>query len=135
MMYVVILIKEFDNYDLPIIDGSKLNGFLAGVLKSKKIRLHKKNENAKCFSQSIQAEEGLHPGGRESKVFSSWKNGSIVLFKDHWKEQKQKFCMQEEWRELFYNFCVTVGNHLDADIWLSIVEEIYQRMSVEKDAA
>lgn len=46
-----------------------------------------------------------------------------------------RFHMQKEWRELFSNYCFQVGQPLDADKWLSSVEELELRMSRAKDQA
>jgi hypothetical protein len=43
--------------------------------------------------------------------------------------------MQKEWRELFSNLCVNIGQPLDADAWLSSVEEMDRRASHAKETA
>jgi hypothetical protein len=43
--------------------------------------------------------------------------------------------MQREWRELFSTYSADLGVKLDADLWLSSVEEMDRRASQRKDAA
>ncbi|KAI2513965.1 hypothetical protein MHU86_349 [Fragilaria crotonensis] len=43
--------------------------------------------------------------------------------------------MQKEWRDLFSNLCVSIGQPLDADAWLSSVEEMDRRATHAKESA
>jgi hypothetical protein len=54
---------------------------------------------------------------------------------DPQEQASVRFHMQKEWREMFSSFCVSVGQSLDADSWLSSVEEMEKRESLAKDAA
>lgn len=133
--YCDYLIKLFEEGKLPLPDGIKLNDFLAGMLKSKQARLTKKMKNAKLGTRQYKREIGYIADDNEARVFSQLETDFFASIKCNMERSEIKFHMQKEWRELFSNYCVVVGQKLDADEWLSSVEEMDRRASLQKDAA
>jgi len=134
MAYCDKLIAKFETGELPITDGVKLNEFLGSMLKSKQSRLTKKMKNAKLSSKSFQRTSG-HLEAEESREFSDLEDAFFQAITDPLERAEMKFHMQKEWRELFSRICASVGQHLDADAWLSSVEEMDRRASQARDSA
>jgi len=134
MAYCDKLMAKFGSGEIPVADGVKLNEFLGNMLKSKQSRLTKKMKNAKLSSKTYERSIGVLTlaDGRE---FSELEESFFHAVTDHQERAEIKFHMQKEWREQFSRVCATIGQPLDADSWLSSVEEMDRRASQAKDAA
>jgi hypothetical protein len=135
MTYCDKLIDKFSSGELPIANGIKLNEFLGNMLKSKQSRLTKKMKNAKLSSKTFQRASGGIMNIIEAREFSELEDSFFQGIHDHQERAEIKFHMQRDWREQFSQFCISVGQPLDADAWLSSVEEMDRRASQAKDAA
>jgi hypothetical protein len=129
------LIDTFQEGHLPLVEGIKLNDFLANMLKSKQSRLTKKMKNAKLSAKSFKATTGYIISPKNVREFSELENSFYHSVECHMERAEIRFHMQKEWREQFSSYCVAVGQPLDADAWLSSVEEMDRRASLAKDAA
>jgi hypothetical protein len=129
------LIQLFERGKLPIPDGCKLNDFLSNMLKSKQSRLTKKKKNAKLSTRQYKHTTGYVDNDEEARSFSRLETEFFASIKCNMERSEIRFHMQKEWRELFSNYCVAVGQNLDANDWLSSVEELDRRSSLQKDAA
>lgn len=119
---------------LPVANGIKLNEFLGSMLKSKQSRLTKKMKNAKLSSKVYQRAKG-HLELDVAREFSELEECFFQAVQDAQERAEIKFHMQKEWREQFTQVCASTGQPLDADSWLSSVEEMDRRASQAKDAA
>jgi hypothetical protein len=135
MAYCDKLIAKFESGELPISSGVKLNEFLGNMLKSKQSRLTKKMKNAKLSSRTFQRAAGGVLDNNEAREFSELEDLFFQSVQDHQERAEIKFHMQKEWREQFSLYCNSVNQPLDADAWLSSVEEMDRRNSQAKDAA
>ncbi|KAL3903060.1 MAG: hypothetical protein SGILL_010592, partial [Bacillariaceae sp.] len=129
------LIEKYEKGELPVADGVKLNDFLANMLKSKQSRLTKKMKNAKLSAKTYQAMSGYIVNDLEARLFSQSEVDFYESIQCDLERAEIRFHMQKEWRELFSSYCVSMGQKLDADDWLSSVEELDRRVSQAKDAA
>ncbi len=135
MAYCDKLISKFESGELPISSGLKLNEFLGNMLKSKQSRLTKKMKNAKLSSRTFQR---MAPGildNNEVREFSELEDLFFQSIQCQQERAEIRFHMQREWREQLSLYCSSVGQPLDADAWLSSVEEMDRRSSHAKDAA
>ena len=135
MTYCDKLIEKFESGELPIVNGIKLNEFLGNMLKSKQSRLTKKMKNAKLSTKTFQRTVGYLSDVNEAREFSELEESFFNAIQDVQERAEIKFHMQREWREQFSQFCVSVGQPLDADGWLSSVEEMDRRASQAQNAA
>lgn len=135
MTYCDKLIEKFETGELPIVNGIKLNEFLGNMLKSKQSRLTKKMKNAKLSTKTFQRVVGYLSDVNEAREFSELEESFFNAIQDLQERAEIKFHMQREWREQFSQFCVSVGQPLDADGWLSSVEEMDRRASQAQNAA
>lgn len=133
--YCDALIRLFEEGKLPIPEGLKLNEFLANMLKSKQARLTKKMKNAKLATRQYKRQVGYIVSVDEARAFSRLETEFFASIKCPMERAEIRFCMQKEWRELFSSYCISIGHTLDANAWLSSVEELDQRLSIQKDAA
>ena len=129
------LIEKFENGLLPIVDGIKLNDFLSNMLKSKQSRLTKKMKNARLSARCYKRTLGFIDDDREARTFSEAETAFFDSIPCSLEKSEIKFHMQKEWRELYSSYCVAIGQKLDADAWLTSVEEVDRRASEAKDAA
>ena len=134
MTYCDKLIEKFESGDLPVADGVKLNEFLGNMLKSKQSRLTKKMKNAKLSTKMFQRHSGCL-NLNDAREFSALEESFFHSVTDMQERAEIKFHMQKEWREQLSRVCASVGQTLDADSWLSSVEEMDRRASKAKDAA
>jgi hypothetical protein len=134
MTYCDKLIAKFGTGEIPVAPNVKLNEFLGNMLKSKQSRLTKKMKNAKLSSKSFQRTTGCLTM-EEAREFSELEESFFQAITDNQERAEIKFHMQKEWREQFSRICAAVGQPLDADGWLSSVEEMDRRASQAKDAA
>lgn len=135
MAYCDKLIQKFESGELPLSNGIKLNEFLGNMLKSKQSRLTKKMKNAKLSSRTFQHSSAGLVDINEAREFSELEDSFFQSLSCHQERAEIKFHMQREWREQFSQHCVSAGVHLDADAWLSSVEEMDRRSSEARDAA
>ena len=135
MAYVDELISLYDKGELPIGDGIKLNDFLSRMLKSKQSRLTKKMKNAKLSSKTYTRTTGYITDTETCRKFSDLEDAFYHSIQCHKEKAEIKFHMQREWRELLSNYCVNIGQTLDADSWLTSVDELDRRSSMARDAA
>lgn len=129
------LIETFKAGELPVTNGVKLNDFLATMLKSKQSRLTKKMKNANLSGKIFKLSSGFIADVELCKKFSEVEDSFLTSLNDPLEKASVRFHMQKEWREMFSSFCVSLGQPLDADSWLSSVEEMEKRESLAKDAA
>jgi hypothetical protein len=129
------LIEKFEKGQLPIVDGIKLNDFLSNMLKSKQSRLTKKMKNARLSARCYKRSTGFISEDKEARAFSEAESAFFDSIPCNLEKSEIKFHMQKEWRELYSSYCVSIGQKLDADAWLSSVEEMDRRASEAKDAA
>jgi hypothetical protein len=134
MAYCDKLMDKFEMGQIPVADGVKLNEFLGNMLKSKQSRLTKKMKNAKLSSKTFQRTSGVLET-HEGREFSELEESFFHAVSDHQERAEIKFHMQKEWREQFSQICAHIGQPLDADAWLSSVEEMDRRASQAKDSA
>jgi hypothetical protein len=134
-LYCDKLIEKFQQGELPVAEGMKLNDFLATMLKSKQSRLTKKMKNARLSAKTYNQTHGYIRGANDAKDFSQLERQFYDSIQCDMERAEIRFHMQKEWRELFSSFCVAMGQRLDADSWLSSVEEMDRRVSQAKDAA
>ena len=135
MAYCDKLISKFESGELPISSGLKLNEFLGNMLKSKQSRLTKKMKNAKLSSRTFQRMAAGILDNNEVREFSELEDLFFQSIQCQQERAEIKFHMQREWREQLSLYCSSVGQPLDADAWLSSVEEMDRRSSHAKDAA
>jgi hypothetical protein len=133
--YCDALIQYFGEGKLPIPEGLKLNEFLANMLKSKQARLTKKMKNAKLATRQYKRAVGYISAVDEARAFSRLESEFLSSIKCPIERAEIRFHVQKEWRELFSTYCIAMGQSLDANAWLSSIEELDQRMSLQKDAA
>ena len=106
------LIVKFEQGQLPIAEGVKLNEFLGSMLKSKQSRLTKKMKNAKLSSKTFQMTSGcLQP--MEAREFSELEEAFFQSILDIQERAEIKFHMEKEWREQFSRVCATICQPLD----------------------
>lgn len=129
------LVNLFKDGMLPLAQGIKLNDFLASMLKSKQSRLTKKMKNAKLSSKIFQGTDCFITEISECTDFSQVEDKFLHAIPDAKERALLKFHMQKEWRETFSSFCLQIGQPVDADAWLSSVEEMDRRVSMAKDAS
>ena len=129
------LIKFFQSGDLPLLDGIKLNDFLAAMLNSKQSRLTKKMKNANLSGKVFQRSHGYISNLDDAKAFSEIELAFLRSVADPLEQAQIRFYMQKEWREMISSYCASISQPLDADAWLSSVEEMERRESSAKDAA
>ena len=135
MTYCDKLIEKFESGELPVVNGIKLNEFLGNMLKSKQSRLTKKMKNAKLSTKTFQRSAGFLQDVNEAREFSGLEESFFNAIQDPAERAEIKFHMQREWREQFSQFCVSIGQPLDADGWLGSVEEMDRRASQAQNAA
>lgn len=129
------LIDTFKLGNLPLADGVKLNDFLSSMLKSKQSRLTKKMKNANLSGKIFKVTNGYIVDMESCRRFSEVEDAFLTSLLDPIDRAVVRFHMQKKWREWFSSFCVNYGQPLDADAWLSSVEEMEKRESLAKDAA
>lgn len=129
------LMEKFKTGELPIPDGVKMNEFLGSMLLSKQSRLTKKMKNAKLSSQSFMRKVGFISNLDEARFFSQLETSFFAAIQCPVERAEIKFHMQKEWREMFSNLCIKMGQPLDADSYLTSVEEMDRRSALKKDAA
>jgi hypothetical protein len=135
MTYCDKLIEKFESGELPIVNGIKLNEFLGNMLKSKQSRLTKKMKNAKLSTKTFQRTVGYLLDVNETREFSELEESFFNGIQELQERAEIKFHMQREWREQFSQFCVSIGQPLDADGWLGSVEEMDRRASQAQNTA
>mmetsp|Transcript_18248 Transcript_18248/g.45343 ORF Transcript_18248/g.45343 Transcript_18248/m.45343 type:complete len:834 (+) Transcript_18248:232-2733(+) len=129
------LILAYEHGELPISEGVKLNDFLATMLKSKQSRLTKKMKNAKLSAKTYKPLSGYVLDDEDAKKFSALEVSFFESVQCDMERAEIRFHMQKEWREFFSSYCVSMGQKLDANAWLSSAEELDRRASQAKDAA
>jgi hypothetical protein len=106
------------------------------MLKSKQSRLTKKMKNAKLSAKTYKhSGPGYIVDNNSAMEFSQLETSFYESIQCDMERAEIRFHIQKEWRELFSSYCVAMGQKLDADAWLSSVEELDRRVSQAKDAA
>jgi hypothetical protein len=129
------LIAHFMAGQFPLLDGTKLNEFLANVLKLKQSRLTKKMKNAALAAKHFSRTTGSIPTVQECVDFSATEQDFLKKLTNPAEAADLKFHMQLFWRESFTTYCTKIHQPLDAREWLTSVEEMERRASYMKDAA
>jgi len=129
------LIASFKKGQLPLAEGVKLNDFLTSMLKSKQSRLTKKMKNAKLSSVTFRPVKHYIKNDGECCEFSRLEDGFFLAIQDAGERAELKFHMSREWRDMFCDFCMKTGQKLDADAWLTSVDEMDRRSSIARDAS
>jgi hypothetical protein len=129
------LIQCFKDGSLPVVDGTKLNDFLSNILKSKQSRLTKKMKNAKLSSNSYVSITSYITDDRQCAEFSSLEENFFLAISDAVERAELKFHMRKLWKEMFSNICLSIGQSLDVDAWLSSIEEMDRRVTILRDAS
>ena len=80
MAYCDKLVEKFQAGQLPLLDGTKLNDFLAGMLKSKQSRLTKKMKNAKLSAKTFTKTTGYLLNDGEAIAFTQSRGR---VFREH----------------------------------------------------
>jgi len=132
--FVEVLIAEFEGGRLPLVDDTKLNDFLAGMLQCKQSRLTKKMKNAKLSARTFKR-TGWQENQNMAQNFSQLEEAFFQSIHSRQERAEMRFHMQKMWREHFSTFSVTKGQILDADAWLDSVEQMERRVSIAKDSA
>jgi hypothetical protein len=135
VLYCDKLVEKFESGELPVANGIKLNDFLSSMLKSKQSRLTKKMKNAKLSARAYSRTTGYVVDINEARVLSELENAFYRSIPCSMEKAEIRFHVQKEWREIFSAHCVQMGQKLEADDWLSSVEEMDRRASRAKDAA
>ena len=133
--YCDILIAKFGTGELPVEEKTKLNEFLGNMLKSKQSRLTKKMKNANLSQKSFRRTSGCIIDPNEARTFAKLEEEFILAIQSQIERAEMRFHIQKEWRELFSSYCVAVGQPLDADAWLSSVEEMDRRAAQARENA
>lgn len=132
--YVDELIVTFNQGKLPLMDGVKLNDFLAGLLQCKHSRLTKKMKNARLSSKSYVRSTGCLEDD-EAKRFGMLENAFLQTISCAFVRAEVCFHMKKQWREVFSNYCVNADLPIDASQWINSVEELERRSNHVKDYA
>jgi len=133
--YCDVLIAKFGAGELPVEEKTKLNEFLGNMLKSKQSRLTKKMKNASLSQKSFRRASGCIVDPNDARTFAKLEEDFILSIQSQIERAEMRFHIQKEWRELFSSYCVAVGQPLDADGWLSSVEEMDRRASQARENA
>lgn len=133
--YCDILIAKFGTGELPVEEKTKLNEFLGNMLKSKQSRLTKKMKNANLSQKSFRRTSGCIVDPNEARTFAKLEEEFILAIQSQIERAEMRFHIEKEWRELFSSYCVAVGQPLDADAWLSSVEEMDRRAAQARENA
>lgn len=59
----------------------------------------------------------------------------FLAISDKIERAQLKFHLQKLWRETFSDYCLSIGQSLDVDAWLSSVEEMDRRRAQEREAS
>ena len=81
-------------------------------------------KNARLSAKTYSRTSGHIRNVDDAKEFSQLERQFYESIQCDMERAEIRFHMQKEWRELFSSFCVAMGQRLDADGWLSSVEEI-----------
>jgi len=129
------LMAHFMAGQFPLLEGTKLNEFLANVLKLKQSRLTKKMKNAALAAKHFSRTTASIPTVQECIDFSAIEHDFLKKLTNPAEAADLKFHMQLFWRDSFTAFCNKIHQRLDAREWLTSVEEMERRASYMKDAA
>ena len=96
--------------------------------------LTKKMKNAKLSTRLFKRGTGCLDYA-EARFFSELEESFFHSVQDLQERAEIRFHMQKEWREQLSRVCASIGQPLDADAWLSSVEEMDRRASHARNAA
>lgn len=125
----------FKDGKLPLKTGTKLNDFLASMLKSKPSRLTKKMKNAHLSSNLYCGKEAYISDDAECAEFSQMEYAFFQSITDGKERAYLKFHIRKQWRELFCSFCLEIGQSVLTDAFLNSIEEMDKRASAIKNAS
>jgi len=97
-----------------VVDGIKLNDFLATMLQCKQIRLTKKMKNANLSTKAFKRTAGYIVNQNDSRNVFGLEKAFYHSIIYHQERAEIRFHMQKQWREFFSRFCVSHGQLLDA---------------------
>jgi len=89
-------------------------------------------KNAKLSTRAYKRKTGYTHSAEEVSQLEHDFFQSIV---NDYIRAEIRFNMQREWRELFSNFCVDIGQPINADLWLASVVEMDRRAALVKEQA
>ena len=129
---------------LPLSNGLKLNDFLHNMLKSKQSRLAKKMKNAKLSTKYFFPKSGYIDGLNDQHAPTATKSYTaeevsklemkfITSIRDPVERSEVSFHMQKEWRAHFAQRCHYLHVDFDGRAWLSSVDEMERRLTLEKN--
>lgn len=133
--FVDYLVMAFDQGQLSLPHGIKLNEFLGEVLICKSSRLTKKMKNAKLSTRSFAL--GHIPLGAQPidhRHLSVLQEKFLQSINSEPTQLELRFNVMKQWRTHFSNLCVQVGYpYLDAREWVASLEEMERRAANAED--
>jgi hypothetical protein len=133
--YVDYMVNAFDEGELPLPHGIKLNEFLGDILLCKSSRLTKKMKNAKLSTRSFELKSpARHEINHNCSIISSLQEKFIMSVSSEATQLVLRFTVTKQWRTHFSNLCLQIGySNLDARDWIASLEEMESRASKAED--
>ncbi|KAL7541735.1 hypothetical protein ACHAWF_007004, partial [Thalassiosira exigua] len=125
-------VSKFLDGSLPLAGGSKLNDFLAAMLKSKQSRLTKKMKHAKLSSHYFRVKAGFVTPASEAREFSELEHQFVCAIVDPVERSEVRFHMRREWRERLAERLSYLRLRFDASAWLRSVDVADRRCAAER---
>jgi hypothetical protein len=133
--YVDYMVNAFDQGELPLPHGIKLNEFLGDILLCKSSRLTKKMKNAKLSTRSFQLKSpAFHEINQNCSIISALQEKFLMSVSSEATQLVLRFSVTKQWRTHFSNLCLQIGySNLDARDWITSLEEMESRASKAED--
>jgi hypothetical protein len=133
--YVDYMANAFDQGELPLPHGIKLNEFLGDILLCKSSRLTKKMKNAKLSTRSFELKSPSHHEiNHNCSIMSSLQEKFLTSVSSEATQLVLRFSVTKQWRTHFSNLCLQIGySNLDARDWIASLEEMESRASKAED--
>ena len=126
MAFTNFLVQAFDNGELPLESGLKLNEFLSDVLLCKSSRLTKKMKNARLSTRSYDLRYPVP--SLDVQVFSSLEQKFLHSISSEPSRMEVQFNLAKYWRSQVSNLCLQVGGTLlDNSAYIASLEDIERR--------
>ena len=133
ILYVDHLVAAFNNGQLPIPDGVKLNRFLCDILLCKSSRLTKKMKNAKLSTRSFKR-GAVDYTRQQLKDLSALQENLIFGVSAETSRLELGFNITKQWRSYFSNLCVQVGYPLlNSSAFIASLEEVDRRAQAAEE--